>query len=105
MVRASDGDDDLAASVAGFQRPHGLGALPQANPEMGTTAASSKERAAGLAARWSSGAMAYSAKEPSVQPNASLPGWNRVACAPTASTRPAAEVAASPLSATRSSPN
>src|SRR5918993_1949213 len=55
-----------------------------ANPEMGTTAASSKLRAAGLAAKWSSPAQAYSAKEPSHQPNTSSPGRNRVTRAPTA---------------------
>ena len=60
-----------------------------ANPEIGTTAACSKLRAAGLAAKWSSEAQAYSAKEPSHQPNTSSPGRNRVTWAPTASTRPA----------------
>jgi hypothetical protein len=56
---------------------------------MGTTAACSKLRAAGLAARWSSGALAYSAKEPSHQPNTSSPGRNRVTSGPTAPTIPA----------------
>jgi hypothetical protein len=45
-----------------------------ANPEMGTTAASSKLSATGLAANWSSPAQAYSAKDPSHQPNTSSSG-------------------------------
>jgi hypothetical protein len=73
----------------GWTSPLSRTAWSAANPEMGTTAACSKLRLAGLAAKWSSPAQAYSAKEPSHQPNTSSPGWNRVTLLPTASTRPA----------------
>jgi hypothetical protein len=59
-----------------------------ANPEMGTAAACSWLSVAGLRARLSSGAHAYSAKDPSHQPNTSSPGRNRLTLPPTASTRP-----------------
>jgi hypothetical protein len=58
-------------------------------PEMGTAAACSKVRFAGLGASLSDRAQAYSAKEPSQVPNTSSPGRNRLTFSPTASTRPA----------------
>src|SRR4030095_9445183 len=57
--------------------------------EVGTDAARSKVRLAGLGARVSSRADARSAKEPSQVPNTSPPSRNRVTFLPTASTVPA----------------
>ena len=60
--------------------------------ETPTAAASSKLRRAGLGARWSSGAEAYSAKAPEVHPKTSSPGLKRATSLPTASTVPAMSV-------------
>jgi hypothetical protein len=49
---------------SGWTSPTSRTAWRAANPEMGTTAASSKLSAAGLPANWSSLAQAYSAKAP-----------------------------------------
>ncbi len=60
--------------------------------EVGTVAACSKLRLAGLGAILSSRAVAYSAKEPAAMPNTSSPGWKRVTSVPISSTRPAASM-------------
>ena len=59
------------------------------SPEIGTAAAWSKERFAGLGASLSVRTRAYSANEPSQMPNTSSPGSKPVTSVPTASTVPA----------------
>ena len=69
---------------------------------MGTAAACSKLRLAGLGASLSARAHAYSAKDPSQMPNTSAPGRNRVTLVPTASTRPATSLPRMPTLGLRS---
>src|SRR5215472_6969530 len=58
-------------------------------PEMGTAAACSKVRLAGLATSLPGRAHTYPANDPPPIPNTSSPRWNPVTFVPTASTRPA----------------
>ena len=58
-------------------------------PEIGTAAASSKERFEGLGASLSVRIPTYSVNEPSQIPNTASPGWKPVTLLPTASMVPA----------------
>jgi hypothetical protein len=62
----------------GWTRPWSRRPCRAVRPEMGTVAACSKVRFAGLGASLFSGARAYSAKAPLPMPNTSSPGWNLV---------------------------
>ena len=70
-------------------RPRSTRACRAVPAEIGTTAACSKERFAGLRASLSSRAAAYSANEPRDIPNTSSPTANLVTAEPTATTVPA----------------
>src|SRR5512132_3803245 len=73
----------------GLTPPVSRTAWRAANPEIGTAAACSKVRLAGLGASWLLGTEAYSANEPSHQPKTSSPDWACVTLLPTASMCPA----------------
>jgi hypothetical protein len=69
---------------------------------MGTAAACSKLRLAGLGASLSGPADTYSAKEPSPMPNTSAPACTWATFVPTTSTRPATSLPRTPTLGVRS---